>query len=618
MPTTPQMLLRTTTDGPPPTLSNVGTVLRYLSSITSRRWWALTLEVLPFAALFLWLRPLKLIASVYSIPGDYLDTWQTVWNLWWLQQVRPLGLSSIYATDAIFHPWGCRLDLHTLDESLAYPLAFLFPHAAPQQLLTVAMVILFSANYLSMRCLLRTMGVRPWLALLLSACFCVQPHFLFHLRGGHLNLMTFFPIPIMLCYLLRLIQLKKCREIDDAGESQADPARSTAVAWRPRLWQQRSLIAWGVGAAAALTFLGYSDFYYPYFLAILLIVLLPALHFSRLLPITLALKAILPIGLCALLLMTPKLYGFVKTARDGNFEVKRKPSRLPSDILNMFTPYTEQAWSKVVQSRLYGDDRYRRGEFLGFAIPLLALCGALFYRNRIDRRMWRILRCFLLAALCFFILTAGESVLFKGQVLFIDPLYTLLAKTPFFPGMPSRFGIMCQLLLYLSAAVFVEHALKNRASRRWVVAALCLLVCESMPLVPFVSSSRPPTPALAELGNDTSIAAVLDIDVKDKTGPMSRQMYHGKHILLAYIARTPKRQMQLALKNNFVRFLRHAPSDASSPALRSAWDALKVEAVIVNRADAHQLTRVSKVPWLHERYSDSRLAIFTPKSATDT
>ncbi len=54
------------------------------------------------------------INSRSAVPGNGYDSWQNMWNLWWLKHALISGQNPFF-TSHLYHPTGISLFLHTLN-----------------------------------------------------------------------------------------------------------------------------------------------------------------------------------------------------------------------------------------------------------------------------------------------------------------------------------------------------------------------------------------------------------------------------------------------------------------------------------------------------------------------
>ncbi|MCX7790868.1 MAG: hypothetical protein N2378_09540, partial [Chloroflexaceae bacterium] len=155
---------------------------------------------LGLALLMTWPLPLQ---ATTAVPGNGFDTWQNMWNMWWLREAL-LTRSNPFFTPYLYYPHGAGLWLQTLN-----PINFLVSlpvHALFGLVVAYNFVVLFSltmsgyAVYLLARGVLAENGSSPATnhraALIAGVIFATSGYLLAQVFGSHLNLLAAWPLPL--------------------------------------------------------------------------------------------------------------------------------------------------------------------------------------------------------------------------------------------------------------------------------------------------------------------------------------------------------------------------------------------------------------------------------------
>ncbi len=176
---------------------------------TARRDMAVLAFYLLIALLFTW--PLALHFA-QSAPGEQTgDTWQMVWNLWWVREALT-HFQSPFQTSLIFYPQGTGLYLHALNALnglVSLPVQLLvgaFSTSAAGAIAGYNFIVLlsFSLAAYGAFCLARYLWQSERAALLAGLAYGFSTYGFDHLLG-HLNLVSYELIPFYILFLLRAL-----------------------------------------------------------------------------------------------------------------------------------------------------------------------------------------------------------------------------------------------------------------------------------------------------------------------------------------------------------------------------------------------------------------------------
>jgi hypothetical protein len=181
------------------------------------RWLGLSCLFLVAAVVQTW--PLVLHASNSTVDWFQFpfDTWQFLWNLWWLKHALLDLQTNPFHTDALLSPQGSNLYLHALtpvNGVLSIPLQL----ATNNLILSwnILALLLFVFSGLGMYALSYRVNHNHVAALLSGYIFAFAPFVLMHFTG-HWNISTTWPIPLFVLFLLRFQATGRLREAAAAG-----------------------------------------------------------------------------------------------------------------------------------------------------------------------------------------------------------------------------------------------------------------------------------------------------------------------------------------------------------------------------------------------------------------
>lgn len=409
-----------------------------------------------------------------------------LWNYWWVERALfELGTSP-FQTDAIFHPIGIGLSLHTLSLAqaiVAAPLNALFGPVASANLIVSWT---FIASAFAAWALARHLGASAGGAFLAGLAFAFCPYRLARL-SGHYDLLGTEWIPL---YLLCVF----------------------TIAGRER-FPTGLCLAGGLTAAA----LGYTTLSYLAFMFFFTVLFL-VYHRKRF--AVLAPRFAL-VGAVVLLLLAPLLLNASRDLTEWSYPSYPGADHYVADALGFFVPPPHQTF---VPGAALSDNVTETTVFPGLVLLALAAFGR-------RHRFW------LISSAVFFVLSLGSSLHVAGTDTGIPLPFRLISVLPGLDQLraPSRFAILVVLALAMMMAL-------SWAPRRkgWTFLAAGLLVFEylSVPAPLFSSEVSDAYHRLAEIPGD---ATVVEIPGIDQSSPdlMFHQRSHGKPIFIGFAARVP-------------------------------------------------------------------------------
>lgn len=151
------------------------------------------------------------------IPGISEDGPIHVWHLWWLKHSLFNLKSNPIVTNYVFWPQTVNtiFDCHTFTNALiSLPLQPIFGLVLTSNLIIIASLTLSAiGTYLLTRYVLRD----KMAAFVAGIIFAFSPYIFAHLLDGHTNLITTWPIPFYVLFLLRVLQNLRWKDAAVAG-----------------------------------------------------------------------------------------------------------------------------------------------------------------------------------------------------------------------------------------------------------------------------------------------------------------------------------------------------------------------------------------------------------------
>lgn len=151
-----------------------------------------------------------------AVPGNAYDSWQNLWNLWWLRWALLNG-ENPYFTPMLYYPQGAGLWLHTLNPInflITLPISFALNLTATYNVALLASLTLCGlCTYL----LARDVTDSPPAALVAGVVFACSGYLLAQVMGGHTHMVAAWPLPLAMLALRRAVRQPSQRTIALAG-----------------------------------------------------------------------------------------------------------------------------------------------------------------------------------------------------------------------------------------------------------------------------------------------------------------------------------------------------------------------------------------------------------------
>ncbi len=494
---------------------------------------------LALALLMTWPTALQVTTAV---PGNGFDTWQNMWNMWWLRQAL-LTAAQPYFTPYLYYPHGASLLLQTLN-----PISFLISlpiHALFGLIVAYNFVVLFSltmsgyATYLLARAVLadtdQGAGARRRAALLAGVIFANSGYLLSQVLGSHTHMLAAWPLPLAVLALRRAALAPSVGRVTLAGGLMALTVLSD---WQYLLftliwgaWYACAVLlfhprqpAAGQGAGAAQRWRRARD-----------------RLFASGAPAVLAATGLALLLVLPLAVPTARFSAQVPTAEtEGgvNFRLEHSADLadffIPSQIHPFLGQFAEQLQAYKSQTHIQNKTVY-----LGVVSLVLAGFGL---RGR-SGRFW------LLSALLFAILAMGPQLQILGWFTGIPLPGAVLYELPLvrISRYPLRFAVYVVLALAILAALGAQRrfaALERRArhprrAANLALAGLVGLIALENLTTPFPLVRVYIPPLYAALGRDPEQYAILESPFYYNTSPvyMLYQVAHGKYLVGGYTSR---------------------------------------------------------------------------------
>ena len=351
--------------------------------------------------------------------GDGGDTYQFAWNLWWTRHALVDLHTTPFLTQALHHPGGVSLWLHTLSPwngLLSIPLQAVFSLEVTYNLIVVLSFVLsgLGAFYLARHLTGGTAG--PFVA---GLVYTFSSYHFAHALG-HLNLVACQWLPFVALYALRTLEVG----------------------------------GWRNGAMCGLAFAcnALCESYYTVY-ALLLLPMLLALRWRR--PTRPVLVGAATAVATALAGCGWFVAGMLRAARAEDFVGAHPPDVFSADLLGYVVPNRISSWGRLTESlwSRWTGNATENACFLGFAVIALVVVA-----------VWKVRasRPFAAMAAFFLLLSLGQHLHVGGERTRIPLFYLVLERhVPFFDvmGVPARFDVMVELCV----SVMVAFALRRLA-----------------------------------------------------------------------------------------------------------------------------------------------------------
>ena len=447
-----------------------------------------------------------------AVPGNGYDSWQNLWNMWWLKQALLHGHNP-YFTPMLYYPTGASLLLHTLNPInflLTLPIQALFGLVVAYN--AVVLISLISSGYTAYLLAVDVVGDRR-AALVAGAIYAFSGYLLAQVFGGHTHMMAAEWLPLA---VLALRWVRADPRLGTIGLAGLLVAINQLCDWQYFLF----ILIWGGWYALVVGWQQRS------------------------------IRAMLPIGMAlalAVALVSPLA---VATARQSEVTPRIDPVELhafrvehsidvadlliPSQLHSLWGAFAEQAQAYKQATHIQNKTAY-----LG-AVTLLLAAVALLRRQG---GFW------LASALLFIVLALGPQLRFFGAITDLPLPAALLYHLPFIniSRYPVRWIVLTMLSLAMLAALgtrIILSGLTRRSRRpqlatRLVVAGLIGAVAlDNLPL-PFPMVGIHVPPIYAQLAQDRAAYGVLEAPFyyQSSTAYMLYQAIHNKPLVGGYTSR---------------------------------------------------------------------------------
>lgn len=475
-----------------------------------------------------------------AVPGNGFDTWQNMWNMWWLREALLTG-SNPYFTPYLYYPHGASLLLQTLN-----PINFIISlpvHALFGLVVAYNFVVIFSltmsgyTTFLLARAVLAETDLpsaaQRRAALVGGVAFAFSGYLLAQIMGSHTHMLAAWPLPLAVLALWYAARSQRPWQIALAGLL---IALTLLADWQYLLftliwaaWYAASRLFTALRAAATTP--GRWDWR----------TLWPHVQASGALAVSLA------VGLALLLILplvvaTAQFAATVPSAEtEGgpNFRLEHSADLadffIPSQLHPLLGPLAEQLQAYKAETHIQNKTVY-----LGFTVLVLALFGA----GLPGGSFW------LLSALLFAILAMGPQLQIAGWLTGIPLPGAILYELPLvgISRYPMRFAVYTTLALAILAALGAGRmfaALRQpaaqysqRSANLALVGLIALLTFEQL-TTPFPIIAVYIPPIYAELGQDEAQYAILEAPFYYNSSPtyMLFQIAHGKYLVGGYTSR---------------------------------------------------------------------------------
>ena len=475
------------------------------------------------AALMTW----PLVAHMgAAVPGVGYDSWQNMWNMWWLKQAM-LGLRNPYFTDALYYPYGTSLYLHTLNPInfiLSLPVHALFGLVVAYNFVIVGS--LCASGYTAYLLAHNVTGDRR-AALVGGTVFATSGYLLAQVMGGHTHMVAAEWLPLAALALRR---------------ATAAPSR------------RRVLLA---GALLAINVL--CDWQYFLFITLWAAFYALAVAWGRR-----SLRAALPVvaalalaGLLVLPLLVPTARRALQTptaTTEGGAAFRTDHS---VDLAGFLIPsQLHPLWGKAAaRAQWFKSHMEIQNKTAYLGAPALAL-GLLALRRRAGR-FW------MLGAALFALLAMGPQLQVAGLITRVPLPAAAIYALPFanISRYPVRFVAIAMLALSVAAAIGARvllQTLDRSASKHGLVRVhprssasmlvrgssllpavlIALIALDNLASIPLVGIYIPPV--YAEMARDGERYGIFEapLSYRSSAAFLLYQTVHGKGIVGGYISRT--------------------------------------------------------------------------------
>lgn len=471
-------------------------------------------------------------SAVAGGPVAQRDSWQNIWNLWWVQQALASGQNP-FRTPLLYYPEGTQLYLQTLNITngiLVAPITGLFGPIAGYN---SAVLIAFSLTGLGGYALALRLSGDRFGAFLGGLALTFSPFHMTKLWDGQLEMIALQWAPWYLFFLVRAVEVRRLRDALLAG--------------------------------ICLALIGYTSWYYFLFFAIasVIVALIWLASSAKRLTILLYLAVV---AITGAVLLVPILLPALRSVSGGD-----EPPDPFAFLKVIHSADLVDFWLPNALHPLWGASVTRYAELihpyvaawnvaLGYTTLALALVGAFAYW-KLAWRWWAL-------ALVSIVLALGPLLQINGSVTSIPLPYALLA---YLPGVdiahrPNHFVVIAVIalapLVGLGVAALRSCMPSPRHANLLSGGIALVLVFELLPPIWPIFRSQP-HPAYAQLAGQAG--AIIDLPPRlESSEPLEAQLVHGRPMMGGYVSRTPA-----------------YPFGVSMPFVRDLWAMAELDRVII-------------------------------------
>ncbi len=527
------------------------------------------------------------------LAGDDGDSWQNVWNMWWMKKAITELHSSPYYTDYFHYPTGVTLlfyGLNPLNSLLSIPFQYVFDRIT---IYNTIFVIAFTFSGFTMYLLALYLTKNKFASIIAGFIFTFSPFHMAH-GLGHLQLINMEFIPLFILYLFKT---------SETGNNNKHMILS----------------------AIFLILVALCDWYYLFFCAMFLIFYIFYLWFiKRSIPLLFIKKSgyILTIAFIALL---PFFIAMAKEMLKDQFLGVHPPEEYSADLLSFFIPGYIQTMGrfcnffKTITFSFTGNEA-ENANYIGYAVLFLSL-----YSFKRLRKENKFISFFFFSGVIFFILSLGMHLHVMGRVITKIPLpYNFLYKTFFFfrfSGIPGRFDVMVVTCLSLLAGFGLKNILlmKQKAKRYLAVSIIIFFVFVEYLCVPFPVTSFEIPRFFKTMANDAESYGIIYMPTESRKA-FYYQTIHHKKIVWGDIGRYPEsaeKSLKLTpIVGNIIWNIypvrigdKQIPDSQVQLMARKVFNNLSIKYVIIEKDNRNKFVDYYKFTKIYE---DNNIKVYVP------
>lgn len=509
-----------------------------------------------------WTRPV--IFHLRSMVIGYHDTWQFIWNFWWLKTALETGQNPFF-THYLHWPNGISLLFHTLNLPNAI-ISILFQTiiglpATYNLLILLNLALTGFGTYL----LTNYFSKNKFAGFLAGYVVAFSAYMMAH-SLGHLNLVSFGWVPLFILYYWKMIH-------------EESP------------WYFASLF---------LILIAFTDWYYFFFTGIFIFLhLIYSFFFQR--HILFSKKTLANFGLMilvSLIFIAPYLGSMIYekiTNKDFSF-LGHNPILNSLDFQALFVPNFTSLFNNSYRL-IWG--RFQSGfegvGYLGFSVLAMALSALIFVRKKETY-------FFFFVFILFLILSFGPFFQFKGIVYKNIPLlYFWLDKNVSFialQGVPARFISFSYLSLAVIVSLMVSKILQLKHWWKYPLIGFVSFAIFFEYLPSKIITSRISKPEFySKIGKDSNEYAIIDLSY-DFDKVLYYQTIHHKSLISGYTSRGTQKTIDF-LNNtpvvNNIYYSKNFEDNFDPKASVEVLKRLKIKYILISNQDKIRLKIVNQL-----------------------